>query len=399
MQRDVEGVKSPFLVMHLLENGTLKQLGPFKTDNEAALMGAQVLDAALYIHVEGYTHRDIKPDNILVKSVSPLTFQLSDFGFTSRTTLKTFCGTHIYAAPEIYTTRDDPDASYSSAVDIWAIGVVILEYSNGLCPVSEPFDAHAWFSNLDTFLTALRSRSSLTQLVRLADYMLNPVPQERPLAQACLTAMKAILRSEVATLEKANRKRPADIDIDISSIPVPSRKRAESITHLVRNPDKIMTKKDLRRLVNQDHEKVPPVAVNLTRICYHLEISRDVLRQAMRKEAHYVIRGKGTLFRGTYVTLELASQFLSQRRPEEVQIQAWLQEIATSFAIKLTEAPRETVGLVASQGPSITAPPPLTKERAEPATLLGSFDRLLGETDLTPFSNQEDDFDWREAHI
>ena len=38
----------------------------------------------------------------------------------------TFCGSLLYAAPEIYQSRE-----YSTAVDQWSLGVVVLEYSYG----------------------------------------------------------------------------------------------------------------------------------------------------------------------------------------------------------------------------------------------------------------------------
>lgn len=41
--------------------------------------------------------------------------------------LKTFCGTGLYAAPEISTGE-----SYNTAVDIWSLGVIVLEYVYGL---------------------------------------------------------------------------------------------------------------------------------------------------------------------------------------------------------------------------------------------------------------------------
>lgn len=47
--------------------------------------------------------------------------------------MKTFCGTHIYAAPEIYTTQGG--AYYTKACDIWSLGVVIFKYAYG--PLSE----------------------------------------------------------------------------------------------------------------------------------------------------------------------------------------------------------------------------------------------------------------------
>lgn len=67
----------------------------------------QVLRGIEYIHKMGISHRDLKPDNILMVSENPIAVKISDFGLAKMvknedTFLKTFCGTMLYLAPEVY---------------------------------------------------------------------------------------------------------------------------------------------------------------------------------------------------------------------------------------------------------------------------------------------------------
>lgn len=86
-------------------------------------LATQLTSGLSYLHNEGITHRNVKPANILVASIEPqFNFKLADFSESSSSSkLDTFCGTPIYQAPEVE-GRD-----YSNAVDIWSLGVVLIE--------------------------------------------------------------------------------------------------------------------------------------------------------------------------------------------------------------------------------------------------------------------------------
>ena len=88
----------------------------------------QALNALRYLHPRGVAHRDLKPENILVESRSPLSVKLADFGLANdKPDFKTLCGTQLYTAPEVYLGE-----KYTTLVDLWSLGVIILQYIYGL---------------------------------------------------------------------------------------------------------------------------------------------------------------------------------------------------------------------------------------------------------------------------
>ena len=103
-----------FIIMEYVRGGDLSRFikhGDRLTDWQCKVVAYQMCQALDYLHKSGITHRDIKPDNILVEDDNPLVIKLSDFGLSKvvkdhETFLKTFCGTLLYCAPEIYPDYD-----------------------------------------------------------------------------------------------------------------------------------------------------------------------------------------------------------------------------------------------------------------------------------------------------
>lgn len=84
----------------------------------------QGLTVLEHLHSRGVTYRDLKPENILVEDRSPLRVQFADFGLANdQPHPKTFCGSEQYSAPEVFIGGE-----YTTAVDIWSLGVIVLEY-------------------------------------------------------------------------------------------------------------------------------------------------------------------------------------------------------------------------------------------------------------------------------
>jgi serine/threonine protein kinase len=84
------------------------------------------------LHSLHTVHRDLKPDNVLISPNGHIA--IADFGFAKSFSRKRWTdarmteplGTAGYLAPEIL-DHHLPTAGYSSAVDIWGYGMILLE--------------------------------------------------------------------------------------------------------------------------------------------------------------------------------------------------------------------------------------------------------------------------------
>lgn len=92
---------------------------------EALEILGQVMQGLRIIHEKNYIHRDIKSENVLIKTTEKgRIFKIADFGFARPVksgTASTVCGTQKYMAPEIL-----KNLPYTRSVDIWALGVLFF---------------------------------------------------------------------------------------------------------------------------------------------------------------------------------------------------------------------------------------------------------------------------------
>ncbi|CZR65638.1 uncharacterized protein PAC_15538 [Phialocephala subalpina] len=119
---------SPRLVLEYVPFGTLEGLELSLEESMTVLCQGLSALADLHERKVPIVHRDIKPGNILLFSRDPLHIKFTDFGLSKASNdLKTFCGTQLYLAPEVYAGN-----SYTPAVDIWSLGMVAFECACGL---------------------------------------------------------------------------------------------------------------------------------------------------------------------------------------------------------------------------------------------------------------------------
>lgn len=126
----------PFLVMELIEGGTLRELlrerGPMPPHAVAAVL-QPVLGGLGVAHRAGLVHRDVKPENVLISDDGEV--KLVDFGLVRAvaeagvTSTSVILGTAAYLSPEQVLGADTGPCS-----DVYSVGIMAFELLTGTTP-------------------------------------------------------------------------------------------------------------------------------------------------------------------------------------------------------------------------------------------------------------------------
>lgn len=128
------------IVLEYMSGGELFDIiadaGSF-SEQQASQVTRDVIKGVQYLHMHDIVHRDIKPENVLcVTKDWPLRVKIADFGLANfsqdgeiHEQQQSMIGTPGYVAPEVVKRE-----KYGTAVDMWAVGVLLYIMLSGKMP-------------------------------------------------------------------------------------------------------------------------------------------------------------------------------------------------------------------------------------------------------------------------
>jgi eukaryotic-like serine/threonine-protein kinase len=200
----------PFIAMEYVEGETLAELarrrGPLPPD-EVVELGVQLCRGLAAAHEAGLVHRDVKPQNLLLRGDGVL--KLGDFGVafglagTRLTTAGTVLGTAAYLAPEQARGEE-----VTAAADVYGVGAVLYELVTGRPPRSP-----SSLAELAGPATIQPPDGAPRALAAIVMRCLAAEPAHRPASAAAVAAALAALLPDAPTLPLPDHRsrRPAEL--------------------------------------------------------------------------------------------------------------------------------------------------------------------------------------------
>jgi serine/threonine protein kinase len=179
-----------WVVMEFMDGGCLTEiLEQFENvkmnEEQIAWVCRETLNGLAYIHSLHRVHRDIKSDNILLGTRGEV--KIADFRYAAQLTSQktkrnTIVGTPYWMAPELIRGQN-----YDTKVDIWSLGIMVMEMAQGEPPYMEFPPLRALFLITTKGIPDLNEPQKWSQPFReFVSLCLEKDPEKRPSASELL---------------------------------------------------------------------------------------------------------------------------------------------------------------------------------------------------------------------
>jgi ligand-binding sensor domain-containing protein/tRNA A-37 threonylcarbamoyl transferase component Bud32 len=208
----------PFLVMELLEGGTLREYIDTQPRDFGQILRLtfQIVEALDAAHAKRIVHRDIKPANIFVTERGDV--KLLDFGLASPAALRaelaetsaqgmltgpgSAIGTIAYMSPE--QARGE---ALDARTDLWSLGVVLYEMLTGSRPFEGSTAAVVFDAILNKAPVPVRERNPKVR-AELARIISKLLEKDRELRYQSAAGLRADLAGQAVSVSPAGYRRP-----------------------------------------------------------------------------------------------------------------------------------------------------------------------------------------------